>query len=75
MEPNFGAQIIGLFIRIGITIYCVNKAERLNRSQFGWGIFAFFIPLLALIWIFFMKPKMEWESNLQISQNNEVDVL
>jgi hypothetical protein len=49
-------RIIGLIIRIIITVYCVNKAKRLNRNTWGWGLFAFFIPIIALIWIQFMKP-------------------
>ena len=53
---------IGLILRIWITVYCVRRAERLNRSQFGWGIFAFFIPLVAVIWIQFMKPIIDWEN-------------
>ncbi len=54
-------RIIALIIRIFITIYCVNKAARLNRSQFGWGLFGFFIPIVAIIWIQFMKPIIKWE--------------
>ena len=62
MEPEYAfIQIIFFVIRIIITVYCIDKAKELNRSRIGWGIFAFFIPILALIWIQFMKPKMEWK--------------
>lgn len=60
-----------MLLRIGITIYCVNKAGQLNRSQAGWGIFGFFLPLIAVIWIQFMKPKMLWEDR---SKNESEDV-
>ncbi len=53
--------LILLVLRIVITIYCVNKAGDLNRSKGGWGIFAFLLPIVALIWIQFMKPKMVWD--------------
>ena len=52
-----GLQMILLIVRIFITIYCVNKAGELNRSKWGWGLFGFFLPILAIIWIQFMKPK------------------
>lgn len=61
-------QIILLVVRIGITIFCVNKAEELNRSKVGWGIFGFFLPIIAIIWIQFIKPKMIWEDQ---SKQNE----
>jgi hypothetical protein len=49
-------QIILLVARMVIIVYCVAKASTLNRSRWGWGIFAFCVPLVALIWIQFMKP-------------------
>jgi hypothetical protein len=61
-------QIIMLAVRIAITVYCVNRAKQLNRSQGGWGLFGFFMPIIALIWIQFMKPKMRWESDLPVNQ-------
>lgn len=42
-------NVILTLFRIGITIYCVTRAKSLNQSQFGWGIFGFFLPLIALI--------------------------
>jgi len=62
MENEYAfIQVIILIIRIVITVYCVNKAKELNRSQLGWGVFAFIIPILAIIWIQFMKPRMDWK--------------
>lgn len=56
-------QLIMLAIRIGITVYCVNRAKKLNRSETGWGLFGFFLPLIALIWIQFKEPRMQWDDN------------
>ena len=48
-------------LRIIITVICVRKARELNRSTLGWGIFGFFLPIIAIIWIQFVKPKTRWE--------------
>jgi len=51
-----------LFIgRILITVFCVNRADKLNRSKFGWGFFGFFFPIITLVVILFMKPIVEFE--------------
>lgn len=52
-------QVVWLVIRIVITVYCVNKAGKLTRNKGGWGFFGFFLPIIALIWIQFMKPMNE----------------
>jgi len=52
----FLAQIISLIIWLVIIVYCVNKARDLNRDKFGWGLFAFLLPIIALIWIQFVDP-------------------
>tara|TARA_R110001606_G_scaffold376284_1_gene534900 strand:- start:783 stop:959 length:177 start_codon:yes stop_codon:yes gene_type:complete len=49
---------IQLFLRIVGLFVCINKAKELNRSQGGWGFFGFVSPILAMIWIHFMKPVM-----------------
>ena len=63
MDPSSYAVIqLVLFIgRILITVYCVNKAGELNRSKGGWGFFGFFLPIIALIVIQFMKPIVDFE--------------
>ena len=66
-QNNAGLQIVFLIVRILITIYCVNKARDLNRSKTGWGIFAFIIPIIAIIWIQFMKPISNVEKNESIN--------
>lgn len=68
-ETIITLRIIGLIVRILITIYCVNKAANLNRSQLGWGLFGFFIPIVAVIWIQFMKPVIKWEDHNSVDAN------
>ncbi|MCH4552215.1 hypothetical protein [Aestuariibaculum lutulentum] len=53
--------LIQLALRVVGLLVCVNKAKSLNRSQGGWGLFGFVSPILAMIWIHFMKPITDWE--------------
>jgi hypothetical protein len=53
--------IFRLAIRIIAIIVCVRKAKNLNRSQFGWAVFGFLIPIVAIIWIQFMRPILKFE--------------
>lgn len=57
-------MIIQFILRIVGVIVCVNKAKELNRSTGGWGIFGFIFPIIAMIWIQFMKPIMKWDENV-----------
>ncbi|MEZ5034712.1 MAG: zinc ribbon domain-containing protein [Chitinophagaceae bacterium] len=41
--------IVSLILRICVTIWVVNIAKRQNRETFGWGLFAFLLPSIALI--------------------------
>lgn len=66
-------QVISSVVRILITVYCVNKAKKLNRSGIGWGFFGFSLPILAIIWIQFMKPVMVWEKDVDINQSTQND--
>lgn len=59
---QFGLRIIGIVV-------CASKATKLNRSSFGWGFFGFVMPVLAMIWIQFMKPIMKWDENINIKNN------
>lgn len=58
-ETYITISIFLFVLRIVITVYCINKASSLGRNKTGWGVFGFFIPVLAFIWIQFMKPKTE----------------
>jgi hypothetical protein len=53
--------VIILILRIFGAIYCSDKAGKLNRSKGGWGFFGFISPIVAIIWIQFKKPKVDWE--------------
>lgn len=55
--------IIQLILRVVGLLVCINKAKELNRSQSGWGFFGFVSPILAMIWIHFMKPIIKWDEN------------
>lgn len=47
--------VINLIYRILITFWVTSIAKRQNRDTLGWGVFAFFLPTLALIIIGFLK--------------------
>lgn len=68
---NEGAVlIVVLILRVVGVIVCVNKAKELNRSAGGWGFFGFVSPILAMIWIQFMKPVMKWDENVKIDKSH-----
>ena len=67
MEPEV-VLIIQLVLRIVGVIVCSNKAKELNRNTGGWGFFGFVSPILAMIWIQFMKPIMVWNSNIDLNK-------
>lgn len=64
-SPNgaSAALIFQLLIRLVGIIVCVNRAKELNRSQGGWGFFGFLIPVVAMIWVYCLKPKVNWENH------------
>lgn len=64
--------IIGLGLRVLGTIVCINKAKQLNRDTTGWSIFGFFMPLVAIIWIQFMKPVIVLDKNVDMEKKTEV---
>ena len=66
--------IIVLILRIVGVIVCVNKAKELNRSTGGWGFFGFVSPILAMIWIHFMKPVTNWDKTIDIKTSDKNDV-
>jgi len=66
-------SLIGFALRIVGVVYCSQKAARLNRSSGGWGVFGFFLPIIAMIWIQFMKPIIKWENQSppQVDQSSQ----
>jgi hypothetical protein len=53
--------IILLVLRIVAIFICSSRAKELNRSSNGWGFFGFISPILAMIWIYCLKPIIKWE--------------
>jgi hypothetical protein len=66
MEPGV-LLIIQLVLRIVGVVVCSNKAKELNRSTGGWGFFGFISPLIAMIWIYCLKPITNWDTNIDIN--------
>lgn len=64
-------MILGLALRIVGAVVCSNKAKELNRSTGGWGFFGFISPIIAMIWIQFMKPIMAWDRNIEINKSQD----
>lgn len=54
--------------RIGVTIYCANRADKLNRSGLGWGVLGFVFPIIALIAIHLVKARTVWEHDPSIER-------
>ncbi len=62
MESAGGFFIFQLVIRIICSLICVNKAKELNRNTVGWGIFGFVFIIIAVIWLYCLKPITKWEN-------------
>ena len=54
-QPGYFVFI--LILRIVAAVVCYNRAKELNRSVGGWAFFGFFMPLVAMIWVYCIKPK------------------
>jgi len=55
-------SVISLLLRIGVTIWVVDIAKKLNRDTVGWGFLGFFFPSIALI-IIGQKRKLKKSHN------------
>lgn len=67
--------IVSLILRIIVTVWVVNIAKRQNRETFGWGLFAFLLPSIALIVIATRKKlfaKIEIVDGLNNEQNSKI---
>lgn len=62
-----GLLILAAF-RIGVTIYCANRADKMNRSGLGWGVLGFVFPIIALIAIHLVKPRTVWEADSAVER-------
>ncbi|WP_298328412.1 hypothetical protein [uncultured Dokdonia sp.] len=65
-----GVIIFQLVLRIIGAVVCSNRAKDLNRSTSGWGFFGFVLPIIAMIWIYCLKPKMQWDNNVDINKES-----
>jgi hypothetical protein len=63
MQSEAGVFFVQFILRIIGAMVCYNKAKELNRSSGGWAFFRFALPILAMIWVQFMKPVVDWQSN------------
>jgi hypothetical protein len=67
---NDGSQaifaILFLVLRFVGAGVCASKAKELNRSSGGWFFFGFFMPIVAMIWIYNKKPNIEWNKNTDL---------
>lgn len=65
-----GILIFQFILRIVGLIVCINRAKELNRSEGGWGFFGFIAPVIAMIWIYCLKPVVKWENQSKGNQSN-----
>jgi tetratricopeptide (TPR) repeat protein len=66
---------IGSFvIRIAVIFWVVNIASRKNRDSTAWGLFAFFLPSIALIVIGYLK-RLKIELDGSLLANEQVSIL
>ena len=64
-----------LVLRVLVIIWVVNIAKRQNRETFGWGVFAFFLPSIALIVIGQQKKlfaRFEINDSLSNEENSQL---
>ena len=54
---QLGLRILGIFV-------CRSRAKELNRDAGGWGILGFLFPIVAMIWVYCLKPKVVWDDNI-----------
>jgi hypothetical protein len=61
-----GIVLIRLFGMFG----CATKAEELNRSVGGWGFLGFMMPIVSMIIVYCLKPKIKWHEG---KNNKEIE--
>ena len=64
------SAVVNLIWRIIVIFWIVDISKRQNRDTIVWGIFAFFIPNLALIIIGFSKKLMKSTSESSLSDSS-----
>jgi len=66
---NVILKIISLTIRIIAAFWVTQIAKRQNRNILGWGIFAFFVPPIALMWLGLSRRIEIVEQNTSVTQD------
>ena len=62
--------IFGLGLRIAGLYICANKAKELHRNINGWKLFGFLAPIAAMIIIQFLKPLINWKTDIEIKNKH-----
>lgn len=60
-----------LFTTVCIAV-CRSKAKKLNRNVISWTVFAFFLPLIAIIWIQFMKKEGLYKADVRLEKDENL---
>lgn len=60
MEESLPIILFQLILRIVGAVVCSRRAEKINRNSGGWGFFGFLLPLIAIIWVYCLKPKIDF---------------
>ena len=63
--------LIGIVLRVMAVIYCGNEAGLKNRDKTWWGVFGALLPLIAIIWIRSIKPKIDWDTQARINRKED----
>ncbi len=70
------SSLVDLVLRVFVTIRVVAIAKRQNRKTFGWGVFAFFLPSIALIIIGQLRKRnIKFEINDSLSKEENSKIL
>ncbi len=53
---NGSITLVQVTLSVVGVIVCVNRARSLKRNTLGWGAFGLFLPILAIVCVYCMKP-------------------
>lgn len=71
---NSGTMSLLYFLWIMISIVgvivCAKRPKLLNRNQLNWSVFGFFMPIIAIIIAYNIKPKITSEKKTSGSAND-----
>lgn len=61
--------VFGLGLRFAGMYVCSNKAKELNRNITGWKLSGFLAPIIAMVIIQFLKPLINWDTDIDIRKD------